>query len=115
MRARILRPHTSISASDHMISRMYLVVLVVILSSTSACDPTPDDEEYGSGSDSGFSYISETTSTSIPEDITNVSNTDQLEVTTNPVHLNASTNEIYCNLLVTAQILVLIMCTHIST
>ena len=43
MRASIMRPHMSVSAPYHIISRMYLVVLVVVLSSTCTCDLSPDD------------------------------------------------------------------------
>ena len=42
--ASILRPQTFVSASYHVISRMYLVILVVILSSTGKCDPPPSDD-----------------------------------------------------------------------
>ena len=42
--ASILRPQTSVSTSYHVISRMYLVILVLILSSTGKCDPPPSDD-----------------------------------------------------------------------
>ena len=42
--ASILRPQISVSTSYHVISRMYLVILVVILSSTGKCDPRPSDD-----------------------------------------------------------------------
>ena len=45
MRVSILRPRTSTSASYRVMSRMYLVVLVVVLSSTGKCDP-PHDQNY---------------------------------------------------------------------
>ena len=100
MRARILRPQTSVSKSYHVLRKMYIIVLVVVLSSTSTCDPPPDDEDYsgsGSGSGSDFSF-----SSSMPEGVTNVCDTDQLEVTTNPMHINAFTHKTYCSLLVNA-------------
>ena len=106
MRASILRPRTPVSESYHAICTMYLVVLVAVLFSTSTSDPPPDDEDYGSGSgsgsgsDSNFSFISETTSSSMSEIVANACDTDQLEVTTYPVHINAFTHETYCSLLV---------------
>ena len=57
---------------------MYLVVLVVILSDVSLQTP--------------FS--------SIPDTVINACDTDQLEVTTNPIYINSFTNEIYCSFLV---------------
>ena len=71
----ILHPCTSVSASYQVISKMYLVVLVVVLSSTGQCDPPPNRP--------------------MPDNIANACDTDQVEVTTNPVDIDASTNEIY--------------------
>ena len=53
---------------------------------------------------SGGSYDinSQTTISSTPETTANACDTDQLEVTSNAVHINASTNETYCSLLVNA-------------
>ena len=187
----ILHPRTSISASHHVKSRMYLIVLVVVLSSTAKCDPPPDhDYEASAQNDvttqtsvyptfwsviyrkfpqnmgeptskslaSSLSVYNEmktlsTPSTSLksssnadsesqeypmtkvttnvddrtttsepgttmsggnydvilktafsltPETTVYACDTDQLEVTTNPVHINASTDETYCSLLVNA-------------
>ena len=46
MRASMMRPHTLESAYKNVMSSMYLVVLVVVLSSTGKCDPSPD-HDYG--------------------------------------------------------------------
>ena len=193
MRVRLC-PHTFISGFHHIISRMYLVVLVVVLSSTTLSDSPPDhgygastqndvtalmtiypgfwtdvdrkfsqntqkskaeltgesltsspseyskmktlinpstsvkistknsgSQEYSGAkvttdvddrttisqpkptmSGSNYDFHSLTTSSSIPETVANVCDTDQLEVTTNPVYINASTYETYCSLLVNA-------------
>ena len=45
----------------------------------------------------------QTTLSPTPETVANACDTDQLEVTPNPVHINASTHETYCSLLVNAQ------------
>ena len=85
MHATMMRPHTLESESYHVTSRMYIVVLVVVLSSIGTCDLPPDHNQ-------GVSTLS----------VVNACDTDQLEVTTNPVHINASTHETYCSFLVNA-------------
>ena len=195
--ASILRPQTSVSASYHVISRMYLVILVVILSSTGKCDPPPNDDftastqidvttqttaypsfwsvdvetfqkntrivtettrksltssqnvynhnvnmktlttpssslQISTNADSerkeypmtkvttnveerittselqttggGFYDATlQTTSGPTPEIVADACNTDQVQVTTNPVHIDASTNKTNCSLLVKAH------------
>ena len=189
-----MRPHTSVSAPYHIVSRKYLAVLVVVLSSTGKCDPPPDDhrlttqtgvttqttiypsfwsdvnrkssqntqitaesthesltsslsvyntvetlntpstplkistDDDDSGSQEypmtkvtaivddrittsdaettisggNYDFSLQTTFSSAPETVANACDTDQLEVTTNPGHINASTHETHCSLLVNA-------------
>ena len=189
MQASMMLSPTYVSASYYVLSRMYLVVLVVVLSSTGRCDPSPD-HDYGvstqndvptqttiypsfwsvvnrqfsqstqitAGSTSmyltssemntlstpslsiksstntdsesqeypmtkvttnveertttsqpettmssgNYDVSSQTTSSSMSESVANTCDTDQLEVTTNPVCINASTHETHCSLLVNA-------------
>ena len=176
----VVHPHTLV-LSYHVISRMYLVVLAVVLFSTGKCDLlfdhdyrastkhnvttqttiypsfwsvvnrklpqntqmiTESTREFPTSSPSVYNEMKmlsshskslkispntdsesqehpttkvntniderttasqpETTMSSVPETVANVCDTDQLEVTTNPEHINASTCTTYCSLIVNA-------------
>ena len=194
MQESMMRLHTSVSTSYRVISSVYLVVLVVVLSSTGKCDPPSDDnyrlstqnnvitqtsinpsfwtvvnrkksqnthviaestsqsltsspspynqmktqstssaflkistntdsesQEYpmmkittsvydrtttlqpeSTMSDVYYDVSLQTTVSSWYETIANVCDTDQVKVTNKPVHINASTLEIHCSLLINA-------------
>ena len=193
MWASMMCPHTFVLEHYHVMSRMYLVLIVVVLSSTALCG-SPTDNDYGVSTqndvtalttiypsfwsvnkkfsqntkiiaestsesltsspgeyskmktlntpstsfkistntdsksqehpmtkvtsnvvertttsqpetmmgDGNYDFHSQTTPSSMPETVVNACDTDQLEVTTNPVHINASTHETHCSLLVNA-------------
>ena len=69
---------------------------------TDVDDKTTISQPKPTMSGSNYDFHSQTTSSSIPETVANVCDTDQLEVTTDPVYINASTYETYCSLLVNA-------------
>ena len=61
---------------------------------------SPEPENTMSGG--SYNVILQATLNSTPETVANACDTDQLKVIDNPVHINASTNETYCNLIVNA-------------
>ena len=76
---------------------------------------SPPETTMSSGN---YDFHSQTTPSSMPETVVNACDTDQLEVTTNPVYINASTLETNCSLLVNAPnntaISVLVLESHIN-